>query len=356
MAALVRHLHAFAREVNLTEEEFDLGIDFLNRIGQATNDTHNEGILFSDVLGLLDAGLPAQQRRGRRDGDRFGAARPVLADELAAHRKRRLDRPLRKRRAGAVRQRPRSSIRRAGGSNGVEVDVWQASPVGLYENQDDTQADMNLRGKFTTDAEGRFGFRSIRPAGYPVPTARPRRRPAARPGPAPVPPGAPAFPRLPPGYKTLITQVFVDDDEHLETDVVFGVTRHLIGDFRKKVDARPDSGLVHAGLHLRHGTGRSKTADAADQVKHTLFKRIHDGGSGFTLRHWQHAVTGRRRERPRLAAFWSPASESVLHRPHMTQHREAQPMRRTFLLAAALILAGTSALRRRPISPAARSR
>lgn len=52
MAALVRHLHAFAREVNLTEEEFDLGIDFLNRIGQATNDTHNEGILFSDVLGF----------------------------------------------------------------------------------------------------------------------------------------------------------------------------------------------------------------------------------------------------------------------------------------------------------------
>ena len=63
MAALVRHMHAFAREVRLTEAEFEFGIDFLNRIGQATNDTHNEGSCSRDAVGLLDAGLPAQQRR-----------------------------------------------------------------------------------------------------------------------------------------------------------------------------------------------------------------------------------------------------------------------------------------------------
>ena len=43
---------------------------------------------------------------------------------------------------------------------GAEVDIWHSSPVGLYENQDPEQADMNLRGKFTTDADGRFWFRS----------------------------------------------------------------------------------------------------------------------------------------------------------------------------------------------------
>ena len=116
---------------------------------------------------------------------------------------------------------------------GVEVDVWQASPVGLYENQDDSQADMNLRGNLTTDAEGRFFFRSVKPAGYPVPTDGPvgdllraqRRHPYR--------PAHLHFLGYKPGYKTLITQIFVDDDEHLETDVVFGVTRHLIGDYRR---------------------------------------------------------------------------------------------------------------------------
>jgi protocatechuate 3,4-dioxygenase beta subunit len=116
---------------------------------------------------------------------------------------------------------------------GVEVDVWQASPVGLYENQDPAQADMNLRGKLTTDADGRFWFRSVKPAGYPVPTDGPvgdllraqRRHPYR--------PAHLHFLGFKEGYKTLITQVFVDDDEHLESDVVFGVTRHLVGDYRQ---------------------------------------------------------------------------------------------------------------------------
>lgn len=92
---------------------------------------------------------------------------------------------------------------------------------------------MNLRGKFTTDAEGRFSFRSIRPAGYPVPTHGPAGdllRAQAR---HPFRPAHLHFLAFREGYKTLITQVFVDEDQHLETDVVFGVTRHLIGDFKK---------------------------------------------------------------------------------------------------------------------------
>lgn len=235
MAALVRHLHAFAREVNLTEEEFDLGIDFLNRIGQATNDTHNEGILFSDVLGFST--LVCLLNNGA------GGATETASALLGPFW--RMNSPHTENGSSIVRcETPGPDLfvdarvvdPRGRGIEGVEVDVWQASPVGLYENQDDTQADMNLRGKFTTDAEGRFGFRSIRPAGYPVPTHGPAGDLLRAQGRHPFRPAHLHFLAFRPGYKTLITQVFVDDDQHLETDVVFGVTRHLIGDF-KKVEA-----------------------------------------------------------------------------------------------------------------------
>lgn len=232
MAALVRHLHAFAREVNLTEEEFDLGIDFLNRIGQATNDSHNEGILFSDVLGFST--LVCLLNNGA------GGATETASALLGPFW--RMNSPHTENGGSIVRcETPGPALLvdarvvdpQGRGIEGVEVDVWQASPVGLYENQDDTQADMNLRGKFTTDAEGRFSFRSIRPAGYPVPTHGPAGdllRAQAR---HPFRPAHLHFLAFREGYKTLITQVFVDEDQHLETDVVFGVTRHLIGDFRK---------------------------------------------------------------------------------------------------------------------------
>ena len=116
---------------------------------------------------------------------------------------------------------------------GVEVDIWHSSTEGFYENQDPVQADMNLRGKFTTDAQGHFGFRSVKPAGYPVPTDGPvgdllraqRRHPYR--------PAHLHFLAFKPGFKTLITQVFVDDDEYLGSDVVFGVTRALIGNYRR---------------------------------------------------------------------------------------------------------------------------
>jgi catechol 1,2-dioxygenase len=230
MAALVRHLHAFAREVRLTEEEFDLGIDFLNRIGQATNDTHNEGILFADILGfstlvcLLNNGAAGTTETAsallgpfwRLNSPRTENGGSILRSDTPG--------PALFVNASISDPQGRPLV-------GVEVDVWQASPVGLYENQDETQADMNLRGKFTTDADGRFRFRSIRPAGYPVPTDGPSGDLLRAQRRHPFRPAHLHFLAFKQGYKTLITQVFVDDDEHLETDVVFGVTRHLIGDY-----------------------------------------------------------------------------------------------------------------------------
>jgi protocatechuate 3,4-dioxygenase beta subunit len=170
--AFVRHMHAFAREVNLTEAEYDLGIDFLNRIGQATNDSHNEGILFADAVGfstlvcLLNNGNDgATETASALLGPFWRANSPRTENEESI---------VRSPTPGPELFVVCEVVDVAGNPlPGVDVDVWQSSPVGLYENQDDTQADMNLRGKFTTDASSRFAFRSVKLAGYPVPTGGP---------------------------------------------------------------------------------------------------------------------------------------------------------------------------------------
>ena len=139
----------------------------------------------------------------------------------------------------------------------VEVHIWHSSPIGFYENQDPDQAAMNLRGIFRTDADGRFSFRSVRPGGYPIPTDGPvgdllraQRRHPYRPAHLHILAHAP-------GYKTLITQLFVDDDEHLDTGR--GLRRHLLPDRRlpapRRTVPRPGraAALVLDRLHLRHG-------------------------------------------------------------------------------------------------------
>src|SRR5467141_3106279 len=242
-ASFVRHMHAFAREVRLTEAEYDIGIDFLNRIGKATHDSHNEGILFADAIGFST--LVCLLNNGKSGATETAAA--LLGPFWRANSPRTEN-------GGSIVRSPTPGpelfvaceIVDAAGKPlaNVEVDVWQSSPVGLYENQDDTQADMNLRGKFTTDAAGRFSFRSVKPAGYPVPTDGPvgdLLRAQLR---HPYRPAHLHFLGLKPGYKTLITQVFVDDDQHLASDVVFGVTRHLVGHYREGEGAPPAPDVI----------------------------------------------------------------------------------------------------------------
>ncbi|WP_439400037.1 dioxygenase (plasmid) [Bradyrhizobium sp. PMVTL-01] len=232
MEAFVRHMHAFAREVKLTEAEYDLGVDFLNRIGQATHDSHNEGILFADAIGFST--LVCLLNNGNAGATETAAA--LLGPFWRANSPRTAN-------GGSIVRSTTPGpelfvscevVDVAGEPvAGADIDVWQSSPVGLYENQDDTQTDMNLRGKFTTDEAGRFSFRSVKPAGYPVPTDGPVGDLLRAQNRHPYRPAHIHFLGFKPGYKTLITQVFVDDDEHLESDVVFGVTRALVGDYRR---------------------------------------------------------------------------------------------------------------------------
>jgi len=114
---------------------------------------------------------------------------------------------------------------------GAEVDIWHSSPEGLYENQDPEQAEMNLRGRFVSDEAGRFHFRSVKPAGYPIPIDGPVGDLLRAQGRHNMRPAHLHFLARKDGFKTLISQVYVQDDKYLDSDVQFGVTRRLIGNY-----------------------------------------------------------------------------------------------------------------------------
>jgi catechol 1,2-dioxygenase len=116
---------------------------------------------------------------------------------------------------------------------GAEVDVWHSSTEGFYENQDPVQADMNLRGKFTTDRDGHISFRSVKPAGYPIPIDGPVGELLRAAGRHNMRPAHLHFLTYKPGFKTLISQIYDPEDKNIETDVQFGVTHHLIGNYVK---------------------------------------------------------------------------------------------------------------------------
>ena len=234
--ALVRHAHAFFREIRLTDQEFEKGLEFVKAIGQATVDDHNEVVLCADVLGfstlvtLLNTADRTNRTPGALLGPFYRGNSPEYANGDSIVAEGSPGSPL------FVRCRV---VNTAG--NAVEnavVDVWQASPIGLYENQDPGQPDMNLRGRFHTDANGVFRFRSVRPAGYPVPTHGPVGMLLENQHRHPYRPAHIHFVVIADGYETLVSQVFADDSEHLGSDVVFGVNRSLVGKFLAHEDGK----------------------------------------------------------------------------------------------------------------------
>jgi len=230
VASLIQHLHDFARDVHLTEEEFQAGTQIIAKMGQMSNATHNEVVLMSGSLGfsalvcLLNNGNNGQTEttanllgpfwrlnspRTENGGSIIRSATPGPALFVDCTVK-------------DVKGNPIA---------GAEVDVWHSSPEGFYEQQDPKQADMNLRGKFMTDAAGKFSFRSVKPAGYPIPVDGPvgdLLRAAHRHN---FRPAHLHFLIFKEGFKTLISQIYVNGDPRLDTDVQFGVTKALIGNY-----------------------------------------------------------------------------------------------------------------------------
>ena len=232
MVSLIRHLHGFVRDVRLTEAEFREATAILNEMGKLTSDTHNEMVLMAGSLGvsslvcLLNNGdngttETSQSLLGpfwRLNSPRVENGGTIVRSETPGP-------------ALFVTMRVRDQAGRP--VAGAEVDIWHSSPVGLYENQDRDQADMNLRGKFTTDEDGRFWFRSVKPLGYPIPTDGVVGRLLAVQDRHPYRPAHVHALVFKPGFKVLTSQVYADDDPNLETDVQFGVTRALIGRFER---------------------------------------------------------------------------------------------------------------------------
>jgi len=238
IAALVKYLHAFAREVHLTEKEFEQACGIIARMGQMTTDKHNEVVLMSGSLGF--SSLICLLNNGNN------GMTETTANLLGPFW--RMNSP-RTESGGSIVRSPTPGpaifvdcwIKDQKGNpiEGAEVDIWHSSPEGFYEQQDPKQAPMNLRGKFMTDKEGHFFFRSVKPAGYPIPIDGPvgdliraGKRHNFRPAHL-------HFLIFKQGFKTLISQIYSPDDPKLETDVQFGVTRALIGDYRKHEGKAP---------------------------------------------------------------------------------------------------------------------
>lgn len=229
LSAAVRHLHDFAREVQLSEAEFRRGCAILAQAGQLTNKSHNEMVLLAGTLGisslvcLLNNGLDRGETTANLLGPFWREHSPVTENGGSIVRSPTIGAPL------FVTARVKDNE----GNRVVdaEVDVWNTSAEGLYENQDPDQADMNLRGRFRTDNIGRINFRTVKPAAYPVPVNGPVGDLLKVQGRANMRPAHMHFLIHKTGYKTHISQVYVNDDPYLDTDAQFGVTRTLIGDY-----------------------------------------------------------------------------------------------------------------------------
>jgi len=252
--ALVRHLHAFVREVALTEEEWAAGIDFLTRTGKLRDEKRQEFILLSDTLGvsmLVDAiahRLPA------------GATETtVLGPFYVAGRK---EVPLGTNLAEGVPGVPMivtGTVSAVGGGRlaGAEVDVWQSDAEGFYDVQ--RRDDLVLRGQLRTDGAGRFWFWSIRPTAYPIPDDGPVGEMLAAQGRHPWRPAHVHFIVRAAGCRPLVTHIFAEGDEYLESDAVFGVKTSLVRRYEERPPGIAPDGTVrterfvhlHADFALR---------------------------------------------------------------------------------------------------------
>ena len=243
MISLVNYLHAFVRDVRLTEAEFREAAALLNDMGKLTTDTHNEFVLMAGSLGvsslvcLLNNGNNGNSETSQSLlGPFWRLNSPRVANGGTIIRSDTPGEPLMV--TGRVVDPHGDPV------VGAEVDVWHASPAGFYENQDPDQADMNLRGKFTTDADGRFWFSTVKMVGYPLPTDGVVGRLLKAQNRHPYRPAHLHALIVKPGFKVLISQVYDPSDPHIDTDVQFGVTQALMGDFIRHDEPHPSDATV----------------------------------------------------------------------------------------------------------------
>lgn len=234
MACLVKHLHAFAKEIQLTQEEWNYGIDFLTKTGKMCTDSRQEFILLSDTLGfsmLVDA-INNRRPSSATENTVFGPfhvkGAPVrdMGDSVNLDGKG--ENCLYEGRVIDLDGRP---------IEGAQIDVWSDNADGYYDvQQPEIQPKWNNRGIFVTGSDGAYRFVGIKPVSYPIPGDGPVGRMLTHLGRHAYRPAHMHYLVTADGYEKLVTHIFVAGDCYLNSDTVFGVKESLIAAFERVVD------------------------------------------------------------------------------------------------------------------------
>ncbi|MFF7394739.1 intradiol ring-cleavage dioxygenase [Streptomyces scabiei] len=235
MTSLVHHLHAFAREVRLSEEEWAQGIEFLTAAGHMTDDKRQEFILLSDVLGLSmqTIGINNEAYGDATEATVFGPFFVENSPEI----------PLGGSISGVATGEPcwvEGTVSDSEGQPvaGARIEVWEADEEGLYDVQHD-DGRTAARGHLFSDAEGRYSFWGVTPTPYPIPSDGPVGKMLAAVGRSPMRASHLHFMVSAEGQRTLVTHIFVSGDELLDADTVFGVKESLVKKFERQLPGSP---------------------------------------------------------------------------------------------------------------------
>jgi catechol 1,2-dioxygenase len=230
MAAIVKHLHAAVKEIEPTHDEWLAAIKFLTDTGHMCTDWRQEFILLSDTLGvsmLVDT-INNRRPNGATENTLLGPFYIPDAPIYESGANISLDgkgEPIVVR--GTVADTDGKPVA------GAKIDVWQANDDGFYDvQQKGVQPDMNLRGLFTADSEGKFWFRSAKPRYYPIPSDGPVGKLLDKMGRHPNRAAHLHMIVTAPGFEPVVTHIFTPDCPYLEEDAVFGVKESLIADFK----------------------------------------------------------------------------------------------------------------------------
>jgi len=243
LVSMVRHLHAFAREVNLTHDEWNKGLSILKHTGDITDDERNEFVLMSDVLGLSSLVDMMHSSNEATSSSVLGPFHVSNPPPLAM--------------GGDMRNGFDDQVLlvegQVTGTDGkiianAELDIWQTAPNGLYSSQDEDQDIHSFHGLMKTDAEGRFAFTTVRPVEYTVPTDGPVGELLNATGRHPWRPSHLHYIIKADGYRSLVTEVFPSDDKYLDQDTVFGVRDDLVMEYTEHAaDTFPAEGFELSG-------------------------------------------------------------------------------------------------------------
>ena len=243
MSSLIRHLHAFIRETGLTEKEWLTGIRFLTATGKKCDDKRQEYILLSDTLGvsmLVDA-INHRKPRGATETTVLGPFYVSGAKDM----------PMWADIAGDAQGEAAYVFGRVMDVDGNPIagavlDVWQTDGEGFYDVQRPGGNEQYARGRFTTGVDGRYGFLTVKPVSYPVPTDGPVGKMLLGMGRHPYRPAHVHVIATAPGFDRVATHLFVEGDEYLDSDAVFGVKHSLVVDFKHRPAGRAPDGKESA--------------------------------------------------------------------------------------------------------------